>query len=127
MKIGFFQTDINLSVPITGDIRTLKSELTYYTEIKKCLILVPAFFETDLGSIPQFLQGIFPKDGKAMYAYILHDYLYAKGLFTRSESDAILEEAMKSLGVSWWRRKSVKAGLKMGGWVAWNKHRKGNK
>jgi len=127
MKIGFFETDIDLTVPITGDIRTLKSELTYYTEIKKCLILVPAFFETDLGSIPQFLQGIFPKDGKAMYAYILHDYLYATGLFTRSESDAILEEAMKSLGVSWWRRKSVKAGLKMGGWVAWNKHRKGNK
>jgi hypothetical protein len=127
MEIGFEENNISLSVPITGDIRVTKSELTYYTNIKKCLILVPVEFSTDLGSIPQFLQGIFPKDGKAMYAYILHDYLYATGLFTRSECDAILEEAMKSLGVGWWTRKSVRAGLKLGGWVAWNKHRKGNK
>ena len=35
----------------------------------------------------------FPKDGKAMYGYILHDYLYQIGLFSRSETDDILEEA----------------------------------
>ena len=127
MKIGFKESDVNLSVPITGDIRTMKSELTYYTELKKCLILVPIGFGTDLGSIPLALQNVFPKDGKAMYGYILHDYLYKMGMYSRSTSDDMLEEAMQSLGVSWWRRKSVRLGLKLGGWVAWNKHRKGLK
>lgn len=127
MKIGFKEQTISLTVPITGDIRTTQSELTYYTDIKKCLILVPIGFDTDLGSIPLSLQNIFPKDGKAMFGYILHDYLYRMGLYTRSVSDDMLEEAMQSLGVAWWRRKSVRLGLRLGGWVAWNKHRKGLK
>jgi len=126
MNIGFKENHILLSVPLTGDIRTTKSILTYYTEIfKSQLLLVPEDTETDLGSIPQMFQNVFPKDGKAMFAYILHDYLYKTGLFTRKESDDILEEAMKSLGVSWWRRKAVREGLRVGGWVAWNKYRKG--
>ncbi len=123
MKAGFKEKEINLSVPFTGDIRTTQSELTYFTDIHKCLILVPIGFKTDLGSIPVILQNIFPKDGLAMFGYILHDYLYFTGIYTRSESDDILEESMKTLGVSWWRRKSVRAGLRLGGWVAWNKHR----
>ena len=127
MKIGFKEINISLSVPRTGDIRTLESELTYFTAIDKCLILVPVGFDTDLGSIPAILQGIFPKDGKAMFGYILHDYLYRTGIYSRGVSDDMLEEAMKSLGVAWWRRKSVRAGLKLGGWVAWNEHRNKNK
>ena len=127
MVVGFKEKYINLTVPITGDIRITLSELTYYSNLKKCLIVVPKNFPTDLGSIPVLLQNIFPKDGKAMFGYILHDYLYKTGIFTRNECDAILEEAMQSLGVVKWRRKSVRVGLKVGGWVAWNKHRKGNK
>ena len=124
MKIGFRESEVLLSVPTSGDIRTLQSELTYFTKIvKPQLILVPKGIKTDLGSIPRALQGIFPKDGKAMFAYILHDYLYQTGMFSRLESDSILEEAMGTLGVSYWRRKAVKFGLRLGGWVAWNEHR----
>lgn len=124
MKIGFRESEVLLSVPTSGDIRTLQSELTYFTKIvKPQLILVPKGIKTDLGSIPRALQGIFPKDGKAMFAYILHDYLYQTGMFSRLESDSILEEAMGTLGVSYWRRKTVKFGLRLGGWVAWNEHR----
>ena len=124
MKVGFKENEVLLSVPTSGDIRTLQSKLTYFTEVvENQLILVPKGIKTDLGSIPRFLQGIFPKDGKAMFAYILHDYLYQVGIFERLESDEILEEAMDSLGVVWWRRKAVKHGLRVGGWVAWNEHR----
>jgi len=124
VKIGFRESEVLLSVPTSGDIRTLQSELTYFTKIvKPQLILVPKGIKTDLGSIPRALQGIFPKDGKAMFAYILHDYLYQTGMFSRLESDSILEEAMGTLGVSYWRRKAVKFGLRLGGWVAWNEHR----
>lgn len=127
MKAGFRTKEVLLSVPQSGDIRTLKSELVYLTEKpRKQMLLVPSEIKTDLGSIPQALQGIFPKDGKAMFAYILHDYLYQVGMFSRGETDAILEEAMKSLGVSLWRRKSVRIGLALGGWKAWNEWRKLN-
>ena len=75
MKTGFNEVVLTVDVPLTGDIRTLRSELTYFSEILGYMIVVPEGFKTDLGSIPQVLQGVFPKDGKAMYGYILHDYL----------------------------------------------------
>ncbi len=126
MKAGFKEREIRLSVPITGDIRTTETELTYFCELQESLILVPIGLKTDLGSIPQALQNIFPKDGKAMFGYVLHDYLYQVGIYSRGESDDILEEAMECLGVCWWRRKAVRFGLRIGGWVAWNEHRKGD-
>jgi len=128
VKVGFKEDTVLLSVPTSGDLRTTKSELTYFTKVvQEQLVLVPVGVKTDLGSIPTFLQVFFPKDGKAMFGYILHDYLYKTGMFTRGQSDDMLEEAMESLGVTWWRRKSVRGGLRVGGWVAWNRHRKGLK
>lgn len=125
MKTGFNEVVLTVDVPLTGDIRTLRSELTYFSEILGYMIVVPEGFKTDLGSIPQVLQGVFPKDGKAMYGYILHDYLYQVGIESRSISDDVLEEAMESLGVSWGTRRSVRLGLAIGGWVAWDAHRSG--
>jgi len=120
----FKETEIKLSVPISGDIRTTLSEIHFYSDIVKEWIIVPIGLRTDLGSIPQILQNIFPKDGKAMFGYIVHDWLYKTGKYSRSISDDILEEAMKVLGVGWLARKSVRNGLRVGGWVAWNNHRK---
>ena len=122
----FKEEYITLEVPKSGDIRKTLSPLTYYSKGLDKTISVPLYMLTDLGSIPQVLQGIFPKDGKAMFAYILHDYLYQSGILTRSQSDDTLEDAMKSLDVSWWIRKSVREGLRVGGWVAWNEHRRNN-
>jgi len=124
VKVGFKEDYLVTSVGKDGLVRTTLSVLTYYSEVvRPQLILVPIGTVTDFGSIPKFLQSIFSKDGLALYAYVLHDYLYRTGMFTRSECDMILEEAMKSLGVAWWRRKAVRGGLRIGGWVAWNKHR----
>ncbi len=117
----FEEKYINLKVNIDGEKRTTLSPITF--ETKQYKIVVPKGFITDLGSIPIMLQPIFPKDGKAMFGYILHDYLYQMGLFTRDESDDILEDAMHSLGVSYFRGKSVRIGLKIGGQKAWNEHR----
>ena len=122
--IGFVETFIDLRVPKSGDIRYTLSKLTYFPKVAKGIIEVDVHLATDLGSIPQALQSLFPKDGKAMFAYILHDDLYKRGLYSRSTTDDVLEEAMKTLGVTWWRRKAIREGLRVGGWVAWNKHRK---
>ena len=121
----FKEEYITLEVPKSGDIRKTLSPLTYYSEMLDKTIKVPLYMLTDLGSIPQVLQGIFPKDGKAMFAYILHDCLYQSGILTRKQSDDVLEEAMNTLGVTWWRRKSVREGLRVGGFIAWNNYRKG--
>ena len=121
--IGFVETHIDLRVPKSGDVRMTLSKLTYHSEVVKEIIEVPLNRFTDLGSIPQALQSVFPKDGKAMFPYILHDFLYEAGLYDRDTSDNLLDEAMKTVGVSWWRRKSVKSGLKIFGWISWNKHR----
>lgn len=123
----FKENYIVLQVPKTGDIRTTLSELTYYSDIAKEWIVVPVGLKTDLGSIPQILQNIFPKDGLAVFAYILHDYLYKIGKYARSICDRILEEAMKFLGLGWLTRKAVREGLRVGGWKAWNEHRKNDK
>lgn len=121
--VGFKEDVIFLSVPKTGDIRTTQSELTFYSQVAGAVILVPKGVKTDLGSIPQMLQNIFPKDGKAMFGYILHDYLYKTGLFARDICDDILAEAMHFLEVPIWRITSVRIGLKVGGWKAYNSYR----
>ena len=124
---GFKESHVVLEVPQSGDIRKLLRGLTYTSKEFTVSIYVPEGFKTDLGSIPQLLQGIFPKDGKAMFAYILHDYLYYTGMYSQSDCDDMLDEAMETLGVSYWRRKAVRTGLALGGWVAYNNHRKKRK
>jgi len=119
----FMENHIDLRLPREGTIRTTLSELHYYSRVHNALVAIPVGFETDLGSIPQVLQAIFPKDGKAVLAYILHDYLYKTGKYTRSQTDDILEEAMKGLGVGWGTRFSVREGLRVGGWIAWDQQR----
>ena len=119
----FHENEILVSIPQSGKIRTLQKDINYYSKSIGKNITVEAGFETDYGSIPRALQGMIPKDGPALFGYILHDYLYAKGIFSRSESDNILEEAMKALNVKWRYRKAVRFGLLIGGWVAWNECR----
>ena len=123
--MAHFEHDfVDLRLPKDGEIRTLISQLTFKSDIVDNFITAPIGMLTDLGSVPTILQNVYPKDGKAVLAYIIHDYLYQSGTYTRDESDKVLKEAMGVLGVSFWRRWSVYYGLKAGGWVAWNEHRK---
>jgi len=124
----FKENFVDLRLPQRGKIRTTLSELHYYSDFLKEEIIVSIGFETDLGSIPSWLQWLFPKDGKAVLAYILHDYLYKKGFKNdRGLCDTLLKEAMGVLDVKSWRKYGVRSGLKVGGWYAWNQHRKKDK
>lgn len=122
--VGFVEDFINLKVPKEGVVRTTLSELNYFSAIANEWIRVPVGLDTDLGSIPRPLQVLFPKDGKAVLGYILHDYLYKYGKYDRDTCDDILEESMLSLGVGIGTRKAVRYGLLVGGFPAWNEHRK---
>ena len=56
-------------------------------------IIVPKWFKTDFGSIPQFLWICFDKT--KYISYILHDYLISKTKIERIVCDRVLIDAMK--------------------------------
>ena len=120
----FIENKIDLSVPIEGVVRTTLSTISYESDISKEIITVNIGMKTDLGSIPRALRSVYPNDGKAMFGYILHDYLYREGKYSRTMSDDILEEAMNVLGSGYFTRKSIRLGVRLSGWSAWNRHRK---
>lgn len=90
----------------------------------KVVLTVPKGFVTDFASVPRPLWSIFPPMGKYSLAAIFHDYLYACGLLSRKGADKLFLVLMKHLGVPYWKRQSMYWGVRLGGWVAWNGHRK---
>lgn len=94
---------------------------------------IPYGFITDFASFP--LQTFMHSPGgKWDKAAIVHDVLYKTGVvsvdggdprpMTRGECDDVLLEAMEVAGVDWFRRRIIYAGVRVGGWKAWNEHRK---
>ena len=95
----------------------------------------PLGFVTDFGSIPQALwwvPGLSPF-GKFRRAYVIHDKLYqapvvrtatTARVIDRQDADAILLEACDVLGANWLNRRIIYRGVRVGGWVAWGKHRR---
>ncbi len=70
------------------------------------IIHVPKGFITDFASIPRVFWNILPPWGEYGKAAVVHDYLYRSDTYpyTRKESDEVFLEAMKVLGVAWWKR-----------------------
>ena len=84
-------------------------------------IEVPVNFISDGASIPRFAwivvgspwSGIFP------YAAVIHDWGYHSQTMKRRKVDLIFLEAMRILGVSWWKRKVMFYAVRAGGWIPW--------
>jgi hypothetical protein len=97
---------------------------------KQVHIDIPEGSETDGASIPVVLRpivgGVWGKYGPGA---VTHDDLY-KGAgihgFTRNECDLIFYGLMDYLGCSWLRKRTIYAGLYVGGWVAWNRYKNEN-
>ena len=103
---------------------TLTQPLTYYSDTTPTIV-VPAGFKTDLASIPRGLWNILPPVGGYDKAAVLHDFLYrnAPNNCTRSFADGVLNEAMEVSGVGRFTRWAIYAGIRVGGWVVWNRYR----
>ena len=86
---------------------------------------VLAGFVSDGASIPQLAKSIIggPFEEYA-YAAFVHDWCYKFKLFSRKRCDEIFEEAMRDLGVSFWKRKSMYWAVRSFAWLGWNAHRK---
>lgn len=110
--------------PSSGIKLLLLSDLVYESPLLNRKIVVPAKFITDLASIPQFLWNILPPIGAYDAAAVVHDYLYLYNGFTRKQADDVLNEAMGELEVIAWKRRLIYAGVRVGGWLPWNRYRR---
>ena len=87
-------------------------------------ITVPAGFETDLESVPRWLPLVYAVlYGTAHHAAVVHDWLYTTGMVNRQIADGVMYEALRARGEPAWKAYTIWAGIRLGGWVVWNKHR----
>ena len=77
---------------------------TYRSDIANQLVVVPDGFRTDWASIPRVFRSLIPKVGRHIPAAVVHDYLVRLEGFSRVLADRVFLEAMKVLGVPWWKR-----------------------
>ena len=104
---------------------------TYYVgkEDSGDKVMVPKGFNTDLASVPPIARMLIPKSGKYNQAAVVHDYLYHTMERPRKEADKIFLEAMKVLGVPFWKRHVMHKAVRLN-FVAerrFRKHAKKNK
>lgn len=92
---------------------------TYHLGYNKSgdVVRVPKGFKTDFASVPRLFWSIIPPDGKYSQAAVLHDYVYQKHTFERKKCDQIFLEAMKVLGVSWWKRRTMYRAVRLFGGI----------
>lgn len=118
-----FETPLDLRAYMPGE-WLLLSPLRYLSTSGRRYV-VPSSFITDLASIPRLLRGVFDQNGRSRPAAVLHDYLYCARLTSRAEADGLFLEALESVGMPWAVRRSMWAGVRMGGWIYWNKRSDG--
>lgn len=102
---------------------TLTAPLIYESDLLKATLIVPEGFKTDLASVPRGLWNLIPKSGKQDRPAVIHDFLYVHNGVSRSQADAILNEAMAVCGVGRVSRWIIYSGVRVGGWQTWNRYR----
>ena len=90
------------------------------------VVHVETGFVTDLASIPRALWIFWPPEGLYTEPAVVHDQMYRQQAFTRLRCDQIFMEAMTDWGVGRFTRWIIFAGVRAGGWAAWNQHKKEN-
>lgn len=87
-------------------------------------VVVPEGFESDLASIPRIFRGLLGQRGRFNRAALVHDWLYSSGRYSRRTADRVFRAIMEQDGVPTWKIVVMYPGVRVGAWVAWNKHRR---
>lgn len=93
---------------------------------------VPAGFPFDWDSVPR-IPGVHAlTKGRAEKSACLHDHLYRVQAFdgvpiSRRQADLLMFDAMKAEGTARRHRWLIYAGVRLGGWIGWRKHRRNAK
>jgi len=90
----------------------IKRKFSFYSDIYNIEIIIKRGFITDLASIPQCISSIVRGSANRYWrAFVIHDALYRIG-HDRKESDLILDEALKVLGMGAYARGKIYYGLR---------------
>ena len=89
------------------------------------VVYIPAWFITDLASIPRVARVLVPKGEAERLAALFHDYLYAlhgEGIETpaRKDIDGVFLDFCRLFGVGTLRRNLMYAAVLMFGWTHYN-------
>lgn len=92
-------------------------------------VTVPGGFETDGASIPRFawLTTGTPFDPRHIRAAVAHDHMYRVNGVTRLEADKIFRAILLEDGVAPYQAWKMFLALRVGGWVAWRRYRRGER
>lgn len=69
--------------------------------------------KTDFASVPRGFRWLISRVGKYGKAAVLHDWLCGHYKVSRKEADQLFLEAMKLLGVSWWKRRTMYSSVRL--------------
>jgi hypothetical protein len=100
--------------------------LIYESDVAQRVFIVPAGFTTDLASVPRIPLAFLLTGGTSSEAAVVHDYAYARAIVPRDVADQVFKEAAVVSGEPAWRATLMWAGVRLGGWMAWNDHRARN-
>ena len=85
---------------------------------------IPSGFYTDFASVPRIFWRILPPWDRYTPAAIVHDYRYYTNGLTRKQADAEFYRNARDLSTPLWQAVMLYLGVRIGGWVAWNKYRR---
>ena len=119
-KRSFFS---DLCVEILPSGQHYRLTKNFYVRHGGKLYLIPKGFVTDFASVPRALWSIFPPFGRYSKAAVFHDWLYREDIMDRDKADKAFLDCMEHLRVPPSQRWAMYAGLRLGGWKAWNHYR----
>lgn len=99
-------------------------DFRYQSDLVKEIITAYVGFYTDFASVPRLGIMYALLGDRAHEPAVIHDALYYYGVTTRKMADDIFLEAMGVKGLPWWQKYPIYSGVRVGGWAAWNAHRK---
>ena len=103
----------------------LMAPLRYQSDLLGRMVMVREGFQTDLESVPRWLPVAYSiLYGSAHAAAVVHDWLYTVGEPARRMCDSVLYEAIITTGQPAWKAWLIWAGVRLGGGLAWEQHRR---
>ena len=111
-------------VEVDDSVFALYKPFIYQSDLAKRTFTIPINFRTDFASVPRLGILYAMLGDRAHEPALVHDFLYASALTTRKMADDILMEAMDVLKLPFWQKWPIYWGVRVGGWYAWNQHRK---
>jgi hypothetical protein len=104
----------------SGSVWTILRPLIYDSDVAQRVFIVPEGFVTDFASVPRIPLAFLLTGDSAHEAAVVHDWLYREKTVSRKTADAVFREASGASGEPGWKSWLMWAGVRVGGWMAWN-------